>query len=198
MKRKSCKLALSVIALVLIGAFAIIKCESIGKNTEDNAVLPSISALPEPTFQDSEYMNSETQNLIFGEWKISELMGFGKIQNDYTNYPDGDNVIGNHIIINKSVFSTKDIVNYKRYQCEIVKPVYQIGFTYTSKENIIYPIDSVKRNSEIDNVIENDSFQSIEIANDTIPFAPVGLLLSSDNHLILQLDCTFYLLEKVK
>lgn len=198
MKRKSCKLLLSVIILVLIGVFVIIKCTSNGKNIEDNEVMPSVSAFPEPTFQESEYINSEIQNLIFGEWEISELIGFGKLQNDYTNYPDGDNVIGDHIIINNRVFSTKEIVHYKRYQCEIVDPVYRIGITYTSDQNIIFPIDSVKRNSEIDNMIQNESFQNIEISNDTISFAPVGLLIASDNHLILQLDCTFYLLEKVK
>lgn len=45
MKRKSCKLLLSVIILVLIGVFVI-----------------------------------KIQNLIFGEWEISELIGFGKLK----------------------------------------------------------------------------------------------------------------------
>ena len=44
------------------------------------------------------------------------MLGFTEIQNDYTNYPEGHDIIGDHIVINEDVFSSEGLEKYERYQ----------------------------------------------------------------------------------
>lgn len=144
----------------------------------------------------SDSMIFETQKMIFGEWEISKLIGFTEVQNDYTIYPDGHDIIGDHIIINEKLFSSKGIYKYERYQSEILNPIYALSGI--DDQYIMEPIEAIKEDTEIYDMINQCTFDMLSIKDKFNEHASVSLWLTSDNHLILEIDCEFYLLKKIK
>ena len=85
-----------------------------------------------------EFSMDEIEELFFGEWEVTKLLGFTKIQNDYMNYPEGHDIIGNRIVINEDVFSSEGIEKYERYQCEVLEPSYEVS--PIKERNLIYNV----------------------------------------------------------
>ena len=148
-----------------------------------------------------EFSMDEVKELFFGEWEVTKLLGFTKIQNDYTNYPEGHDIIGNHIVINEDVFSSEGLEKYERYQCEILEPSYEVS--PIKERNLIYNVSGdVKEDSELyDWILNYDELQDLKIrgTRDGIKgkSPAVDIMLSSDKQfVILTMDCAFYLLEK--
>ena len=149
-----------------------------------------------------EFSMDEIEELFFGEWEVTKLLGFTKIQNDYTNYPEGHDIIGNHIVINEDVFSSEGLEKYERYQCEVLEPSYEVSPIID--RNWIYNIsEAVKEDPELyDWILNYDEFQDLEIrgTRDGIKgkSPAVNIMISSDKQfVILTMDCVFYLLEKI-
>lgn len=151
---------------------------------------------------DTTYTPEKIREILFGEWKVSKFLGFTKVQNDYAIYPDGHDIIGDHIVINEHTFSSERIEKYERYQCELSDPVYRVS---SIKEMYaIYDIsDSVEKGTKVYDMIVNESPQDVNIEginkNDpTQSWPSVDIEISSDSHMvILYFDCEYYLLEKV-
>lgn len=151
---------------------------------------------------DTTYTPEKIREILFGEWKVSKFLGFTKVQNDYAIYPDGHDIIGDHIVINEHTFSSERIEKYERYQCELSDPVYRVS---SIKEMYaIYDIsDSVEKGTKVYDMIVNESLQDVNIKginkNDpTQSWPSVDIEISSDSHMvILYFDCEYYLLEKV-
>lgn len=151
---------------------------------------------------DTTYTPEKIREILFGEWKVSKFLGFTKVQNDYAIYPDGHDIIGDHIVINEHTFSSEGIEKYERYQCELSDPVYRVS---SIKEMYaIYDIsDSVEKGTKVYDMIVNESLQDVNIEginkNDpTQSWPSVDIEISSDSHMvILYFDCEYYLLEKV-
>ena len=151
---------------------------------------------------DTTYTPEKIREILFGEWKVSKFLGFTKVQNDYAIYPDGHDIIGDHIVINEHTFSSERIEKYERYQCELSDPVYRVS---SIKEMYaIYDIsDSVEKGTKVYDMIVNESLQHVNIEginkNDpTQSWPSVDIEISSDSHMvILYFDCEYYLLEKV-
>ena len=151
---------------------------------------------------DTTYTPEKIREILFGEWKVSKFLGFTKVQNDYAIYPDGHDIIGDHIVINEHTFSSERIEKYERYQCELSDPVYRVS---SIKEMYaIYDIsDSVEKGTKVYDMIVNESLQDVNIEginkNDpTQTWPSVDIEISSDSHLvILYFDCEYYLLDKV-
>ena len=151
---------------------------------------------------DTTYTPEKIREILFGEWKVSKFLGFTKVQNDYAIYPDGHDIIGDHIVINEHTFSSERIEKYERYQCEISDPVYRVS---SIKEMYaIYDIsDSVEKGTKVYDMIVNESLQDVNIEginkNDpTQSWPSVDIEISSDSHMvIIYVDCEYYLLEKV-
>lgn len=149
-----------------------------------------------------EFSMDEIKELFFGEWEVTKLLGFTEIQNDYTNYPEGQNIIGNHIVINEDVFSSEGLEKYERYQCEVLDPSYEVS--PIKERNLIYNVsEAIKEDPELyDWILNYDEFQDLEIrgTRDGIKgkSPAVDIMISSDKQfVILYMDCTFYLLEKI-
>ena len=149
-----------------------------------------------------EFSMDEVKELFFSEWEVTKLLGFTEIQNDYTNYPEGHDIIGDHIVINEDVFSTEGLEKYERYQCEILEPSYEVS--PIKERNLIYNVSGdVKEDSELyDWILNYDELQDLKIrgTRDGIKgkSPAVDIMLSSDKQfVILYMDCTFYLLEKI-
>lgn len=151
---------------------------------------------------DTTYTPEKIREILFGEWKVSKFLGFTKVQNDYAIYPDGHDIIGDHIVINEHTFSSERIEKYERYQCELSDPVYRVS---SIKEMYaIYDIsDSVEKGTKVYDMIVNESLQDVNIEginkkDPTQSWPSVDIEISSDSHMvILYFDCEYYLLEKV-
>ncbi len=125
-----------------------------------------------------------------------------EIQNDYTNYPNGHDIIGNHILVNEEVFLSEGLEKYERYQSEILEPTYVVSDI--EWDNLIYNIDEeIKDEPELYNLILNEVFYDLEIRGTTRDgkwncSPAVQIMISSDKQLvILTMDGAFYLLERV-
>ena len=149
-----------------------------------------------------EFSMDEIEELFFGEWEVTKLLGFTEIQNDYTNYPKGHDIIGDHIVINEDVFSSEGLEKYERYQCEVLEPSYEVS-PIKERYLIYYVSEAVKEDPELyDWILNHDEFQNLEIrgTRDGIKrrSPAVDIMISSDKQsVILTMDCAFYLLEKI-
>ena len=183
--------------LSIIGINNMLETESENLNAEETIE-------PNPEIADGsvdELSMDEIKELLFGEWKVTKLLGFTHVQNDYTNYPEGHDIIGNHIVINEDVFSSEGLEKYERYQCEILEPSYEVS--PIKERNLIYSVkEAIKDDPELyDWILNYDEFQNLEIrgTRDGIKRQPpaVDIMISSNTQfVILTMDCAFYLLEK--
>ena len=183
--------------LSIIGINNMLETESENLNAEETIEPDSKTA----DGSVDELSMDEIEELLFGEWKVTKLLGFTHVQNDYTNYPEGHDIIGNHIVINEDVFSSEGLEKYERYQCEILEPSYEVS--PIKERNLIYYVkEAIKDDPELyDWILNYDEFQNLEIrgTRDGIKRQPPAVdIMISDNKqfVILTMDCAFYLLEK--
>lgn len=164
----------------------------------ENKISEPIEEFPSEE-QESEYTSEEIKELFFGEWEVSKLLGFSEVQNDYTNYPDGHDIIGNQILINENAFSSVGLEKYERYQSEVLNPTYEVSDI--KQQYLIYDMnESIKEEPELYDMIVNDELQDLEIKDRKRNCYPaVRIMISSNKKLIiLTMDGAFYLLEKVQ
>ena len=163
-----------------------------------------INEVPDTTISNNKtYTDEDIQNIFFGEWAISKLLGFSEFEKDTVIFPDGHDIIGNHIIINEDIFSSEGIKNYPQYQSKISNPTYQIdNFKYN---HLIYYInESINKNSDLYHMIHDEYLLDLDIEGRTedpsITYPSVNIMFSNESHrVILDLDGSeFYLLKKIK
>lgn len=53
-------------------------------------------------------LDSETAQNFYGTWKVEKLLGFANSYNDASEYPTGQKIIGDKVIIEKDFFHQKD------------------------------------------------------------------------------------------
>lgn len=193
MKKKSIILIVVATMLILFG------CGSTQQKEVNEGYLFSEEDASEEKLAEecTEYSMEEIKKLVFGEWEVSKLLGFSEVQNDYTNYPDGHDIIGNHILMNESVFSSEGLEKYERYQSEVLEPSYEVSDI--KERYLIYNIkESIKEEPELYDMIVNDELQDLEIRDGINGKSPaVQIMLSSNKQqIILTMDGAFYLLKK--
>ena len=90
-------------------------------------------------------------------------------------------------MINEDVFSSEGLEKYERYQCEVLDPSYEVS--PIKERNLIYNVsEDVKEDSELYGTRDGIKGKS----------PAVDIMISSDKQfVILYMDCTFYLLEKI-
>jgi len=137
-------------------------------------------------------LDSDTENFFYGTWKVEKLLGFANSWNDGSEYPTGQKVIGDEIIIHKDFFSSKGLKNYTVYQYEIRKPTYDIT-------TISYNSVSFYRlwKTHLPNVDINDEIRSIEVSAPIILTIPVVFLEINYDRLILSLEATNFELTRI-
>ncbi|WFR55623.1 hypothetical protein QA584_18675 [Anaerocolumna sp. AGMB13025] len=174
------------------------KLKIIGINNE--IIPPDIDA-PNPPLNTSEPFNgemeldSETENFVYGTWQVEKLLGFANSWNDASEYPTGQNVIGDKIIIKKNLFDTKGLENYNEYQYRTKDPLYQI-------ETICYNSTSFYRLWKIDlqGLNINDEVKSLGVyltSKNHGGSIPATFFVVNNDRLILLLEATCFELKKV-
>lgn len=139
-------------------------------------------------------LDNETEKFFFGTWKVKKLLGFANSYNDASEYPTGQKIISDKIIIKKDFFSSKGLKNYNVYQYELKNPLYNIIA-------ICYNSDSFYRLFKIDvpDLNINDNIKHIEIVDSAKKEGiPVSFFIVNKNKIILLLEGTLFELEKMK
>nr|WP_319489927.1 hypothetical protein [uncultured Caproiciproducens sp.] len=133
-------------------------------------------------------LDSETEKFFYGTWTVKKLLGFADSYNDASEYPTGQKIIGNQIIIDKDFFSSKGFEGYKTYQFELDKPIYDI-------EEIHYNADSFYRVDKIDmpSLNMNDEVKVLSVSDSSTGLAiPVSFLDVNNDRLLLVLEATVF------
>ncbi|ASA26620.1 hypothetical protein B9T62_36370 [Paenibacillus donghaensis] len=138
-------------------------------------------------------MDSETEEFFYGTWKVEKMLGFANSYNDASGYPTGQQVIGDEIIINQDLFSSKGFESYKAYQYELEDPHYNIT-------EICYNKDSFYRLFKMDmlSLNENDEVKALSVSDSSTGLSiPVSFLDVNNDRLILMLEATQFELQRV-
>lgn len=139
-------------------------------------------------------LDSETEKLFYGTWKVEKLLGFANSYNDASEYPTGQKMIGDEFIIKKDFFSSKGLKNYKDYQHELKNPIYKLEF-------ICYNSDSFYRLFKTDpdplNININDKVKYIVINDSSTKLGiPLSFFIVNNDRVILLLEATSFELKK--
>nr|WP_314463176.1 hypothetical protein [uncultured Clostridium sp.] len=160
------------------------------ESAEEKNEIPDHTSEP---FVGRKDLDSETEKFFYGTWSVEKLLGFADSYNDASEYPTGQKIIGDKIIINKDFFSSKGFASYKTYQFELEKPIYNI-------EEIHYNADSFYRVDKIDisSLNMNDEVKVLGVSDSSTGLAiPVSFLDVNNDRLILILEAAVFELKRV-
>lgn len=166
------------------------KMEQIIETSKEEDIAPNNTS---ESFVGAKELDGETEQFFYGTWKVEKLLGFADSYNDASEYPAGQKVIGDEIIINKDFFSSKGFENYNVYQCELKNPLYNIT-------EICYNKDSFYRlfKTDLPSLAINDEVKAIRVSDSSDGLAiPVSFFVVNNDRLILVLDATLFELERV-
>lgn len=138
-------------------------------------------------------LDQETEKFIYGTWKVDKLLGFANSYNDASEYPTGQDIIGDELVIHKDFFSSKGLEGYEAYQYELTNPRYSISQRH-------YNGDSFYRVNKLDLPIIgiNDEMTVIEVTEASPGLGiPLGFLDVSHNKLILWIEAAAFELTRV-
>lgn len=157
---------------------------------------PAASAAPD---QSSEYCagrmewDRETAAFFYGTWKVDKLLGFANSYNDASEYPTGQQVIGDELMMNERFFSSKGLQQYDVYQYELENPLYKI-------ESVCYNADAFYRLTKFDmpSLNFNDQVKLIGVSDSATGAAiPMSFMSINENRLILILEAAQFELKRV-
>ena len=149
------------------------------KSSEPNSNDASEISSPNTT------LDKNSEQFLFDTWEIDKLLGISYIYNDKSEYPEGQKVIGDNIIITKDLFSSEGIVNYKIYQYTIKNPQIYIDTVYPNADTfLVCNRVNVKGKFELN---PNDIIRSITITNG-INCYPFSFFIVNNERLILLLE----------
>ena len=157
---------------------------------EDDNINPTNSTEP---FVGSMALDSETEKFFYGTWKVEKLLGFANSYNDASEYPTGQKIIDDEIVIKKDSFSSKGLKNYSDYQYKLENLLYEITI-------ICYNEDDFYRNFKMDlpGINMDDEIKEIQVSDSSTGFGiPVGFLVVNNDSLILELEATCFELKRV-
>lgn len=161
--------------------------------TADDEVKEDDNINPTELFVGRMALDSETEKFFYGTWKVEKLLGFANSYNDASEYPTGQKIIDDEIVINKDWFSSDGLKNYSDYQYKLKNPLYEITM-------ICYNEDDFYRNFKMDLPVinMNDEIKEIQVSDSSTGFGiPVGFLVVNNDSLILVLEASCFELKRV-
>lgn len=163
---------------------------AVDTSEDDSSSIPSNTSAP---FVGKADLDSETEKFFYGTWKVEKLLGFANSYNDASEYPTGQKIIDDEIVINKDLFSSKGLKNYSDYQYKLENPLYEITI-------ICYNKDDFYRNFKMDlpGINMDDEIKEIQVSDSSTGFGiPVSFLDVNNDRLILVLEAAEFELARV-
>lgn len=164
--------------------------DSIESNPDIVTVTPDAS-----TESETLGLDSETEEFLYGTWQVDKLLCFADSYNDASEYPTGQKVIGDKIIIKKDQFDSRGLENYEAYQYITRDPSYEIIST-------TYDADSFYRVSHINlpGLNNDDEVRWMLIYLSPLHSSnaiPLTFYIVNNDKLILVLEATCFEMKKV-
>ena len=163
---------------------------SVSKPETDNSIIPNNTS---EQFIGRINLDSETEKSFYGTWKVEKLLGFANSYNDASEYPTGQKVIGDEIIIKRDCYSTKGLKNYNVFQYELKNPLYNIISICYNRDSFysLFKINlpSLNINDKVKYINISDSFTKLGI--------PGSFFVVNNDRLILLLEASCFELKKV-
>ncbi|MFL0270148.1 hypothetical protein [Candidatus Clostridium radicumherbarum] len=160
------------------------------KPETDKSIIPNNTSEP---FVGRINLDSETEKSFYGTWKVEKLLGFANSYNDASEYPTGQKIIGDEIIIKKDFYSTKGLKNYNVFQFELKNPLYNIIAICYSRDSFysLFKINlpSLNINDKVKYIVISDSSTKLGI--------PGSFFIVNNDRLILLLEATCFELKKI-
>lgn len=117
---------------------------------------------------------SEDISALYGTWRVEKLLGFGLHYGNGAEYPVGQDIVGDEIILRRDVYSTKGLDKYEKYQQEVREPVYTVAAAFADTDEFfrVYKTDLpvVKRGDTVRAIQVNGAQGALYylINNDTL------------------------------
>lgn len=159
----------------------------------DNGEESNLAAELEPEIGEFS-LSDDTKKFVFGKWRVKKLLGFYRSWNDASEYPNGQDIIGNKLIIQSDFFSSLGLKKYKDYQSSFKNPYYCV-------KEIYYDADSLYRVRKliIPELADNDKVQVINVALNSKEYhEPMAFICINNERLIFSLEATIFELEKIE
>lgn len=182
----------TIISMILDAETSQTNISSEPETETDNSIIPTNSSEP---FIGHLNLDSETENFLYGTWQVEKLLGFANSYNEASEYPTGQNIIGDEIIIEKDFFSSNGLKNYSTKQYITRDPLYEI-------DTICYNSDSFYRLFKIDlpglNLNDEVKWLNVYLSSTEHGLSiPVTFFAVNNDRLILLLEATCFELKKV-
>lgn len=158
----------------------------------NNSIIPSNTS--EPLIEQMN-LDSETEIFLYGTWQVEKLLGFANSYNDASEYPTGQKVIGDKIIIKEDFFSPMDLENYDVYQYITKDPLYNIS-TICDNSDSFYRLFKI----DLPDLNINDEVKWLEVYLSSTEHGlsiPMSFFAVNHDRLILLLEATCFELKKV-
>lgn len=137
-------------------------------------------------------LSGDTAAFLNGTWKVEKLLCFGFSYDNKSEYPTGQDVIGNEIVIHTDRFSSAGLVKYPRYQADVANPYYSDRVTYNGE------MFRQEYRVALPDVDANDQVTVIHVSTErTKPNLPPVFYTVNNERLILMLDSAYFELTRV-
>ncbi|WP_340022686.1 hypothetical protein MHI24_27345 [Paenibacillus sp. FSL K6-1096] len=138
-------------------------------------------------------LDQATEEFIYGTWKVDKLLGFANSYNDASEYPTGQDIIGDELVIHQDYFSSMGLEGYEAYQYELTNPRYSITQRHYNRDSF-YRVNKL----DLPMIGTNDITTGIDV---TEPSPGLGVPLSfidvNHNKLILWIEAATFELIRV-
>ena len=139
----------------------------------------------------NEPLDSETAAFFYGEWEVKTLLGFANSYNDASEYPTGQDIIGDRIIIHEDLFMSMGLEGYPAYQYNLANPSYEVQQTFYNKDAFYRSYKALLEEMPFDAVVKTIKVTAPDEANTTVSFFMVN-----GDRLLLSIEATFFELHK--
>lgn len=140
-------------------------------------------------------LSDTTKKFFFGKWKVKKLIGFCKSWNDASEYPNGQDIIGNQLILMPGIYSSLGIEKYKQYQKQYKNPYYYVSYVYNNLTNFYkhwkFEIPGLED-------YENDTLEVIVVAPNANEMWTATFFSLNNEKLFYLLESTIFELEKIE
>jgi len=177
--------------------------EPVSTPEPDAITEPDATTEPEPDTDDEEmirtygkWVNEEidedTAAFLYGAWVVKALLGFSDHYNDASEYPTGQNIIGDTIIIREDSFSSMGMEGYPAHQYDLANPYYEI-------EQIFYNNDAFYRTyrTSLDEIPYDTVIKTIKVTAPNAAMTTVSFFVVNDDRLFFSIEAAYFELQRV-
>lgn len=130
---------------------------------------------------------------FYGKWKVEKLLVISESYNDASEYPTGQDILGNEIVIRVDHFDSTGLAKYPVYQANVRDPYYKVLNRYYDGHEFCRQYKT--------NVPEVDKEDTVTVIHpcksETVDDIPMTLLAVNNDRLILLLEASYFELTRI-